>query len=154
MVDAVVKTKEVSDIIGVGSKTVRKWVKQYNIPFSKNEQGHYVYNEEALDLIKQIKKEADSKSASFVSNSEIFSKLDRITERLDSIEYQLSCKANEIVHTQVLQHRHEIDDVINKLESINNHIKRLEEGMKESQESQEIQPESKQSKNWILHFLT
>ncbi|MGE6630361.1 chromosome-anchoring protein RacA [Bacillus sp. NPDC077027] len=50
-------TSEVAKEFDVSVKTIQRWVKQLHIPVSRNELGHYEFDEETLTLLKQVKQQ-------------------------------------------------------------------------------------------------
>ena len=47
-------TSEVAKLLGVSSSTIQRWVKQLELPMERNERGHYHFNQEDIDLLKNI----------------------------------------------------------------------------------------------------
>lgn len=136
----VVKTKTASEMVGVAPKTVRKWVKQFDIPCQRNENGHYLFTQESIQVLTDIRNEKMEEHPYFLSprsytehgvssGREAFDKkLDELFSRLDALEQKVSRKADEVVTYQVLQHRKEIDDISTRLDHIAAHVKDKETG--------------------------
>lgn len=135
------KTNEIADEIGVSPRTVRDWVKRYKIPCNKNAFGHYVYNEQAVQKIKeingedlttttkqsrQLKKERDEEN---VTNME---QLENILSRLKIAEIQIQQKADDVVSYQLLQQRKEIEELSSKVEALETKLIEMEEKLQAS----------------------
>lgn len=54
------KTKTVSEELGVNPTTVQRWVRHFNIQCDKNEHGHYLFRQEDIDQLKEIKTQLDN----------------------------------------------------------------------------------------------
>lgn len=135
------KTSNVAKRLGVSPKTVQRWVKKYNIPCSKNEAGHYVFDAETLALLEQIKfehgaaledsdiidiEEKDAFSAEAFFTTYVQQQLDKFTSRLQRMERQLDQKADEVVSFQLLQHRQEIDELTTYIHELEQRLALLE----------------------------
>ncbi|WP_347549890.1 MerR family transcriptional regulator [Pseudalkalibacillus hwajinpoensis] len=142
------KTKQVSDELGVNPTTVQRWVKHFNLSCEKNELGHFLFTSETLDQLKNIQNELrrgqsmekikagfgekprNSKKSSpekMVSQEKFEQRLDRFTLRLDQLERQLEEKANEVITVQVLQHRSELDELVQKVTALEEKLLELED---------------------------
>lgn len=142
------KTKQVSDELGVNPTTVQRWVKFFDLPCEKNELGHFLFSDETITTLKQIQEElrnglsmeeikmndanlgdqvAKKESVKVVSKEKFEQRLDRFAIRLEQLERQLEEKANEVITVQVLQHRAELDELVKKVTSIEEKLMELEE---------------------------
>ena len=128
------KTNEIADEIGVSPRTVRDWVKRYKIPCIKNEFGHYVYDEVAVKRIIGISgkvtipnlAEKKSLKKNLKENGTDMSQLEKVLERLVTIEKQLDQKADDVVSYQLLQQRREIEELTKKVETLELSLLHLE----------------------------
>ena len=137
------KTKQVSDELGVNPTTVQRWVKYFDLSCEKNELGHFLFTSETLEELKGIKndlrrgysmekiksKGSPTKSTpeKIVSQQMFEQKLDRFAVRLEQLERQLEEKANEVITVQVLQHRSELDELVKKVNSLEGKLMELED---------------------------
>ncbi len=137
------KTKQVSDELGVNPTTVQRWVKYFDLSCEKNELGHFLFTNETLEELKEIKndlrrgysmekiKSKDSTKSStpekVVSQQLFEQRLDRFSMRLEQLERQLEEKANEVITVQVLQHRSELDELVKKVTSLEDKLLELED---------------------------
>ncbi|MGA9288496.1 MAG: MerR family transcriptional regulator [Anaerobacillus sp.] len=137
------KTKQVSDELGVNPTTVQRWVKYFDLSCEKNELGHFLFTSETLEELKEIKndlrrgysmekiKSKDSTKSStpqkIVSQQLFEQRLDRFSMRLEQLERQLEEKANEVITVQVLQHRSELDELVKKVTSLEDKLLELED---------------------------
>ncbi|CAG9621790.1 MerR family transcriptional regulator [Sutcliffiella rhizosphaerae] len=124
------KTHEVAKELGMAPRTVRKWVKEHDIPCTKNDYGHYVYNAEAIALLETLKGNTETAgtldlfaNGSMEKNREVSSpynqqdkKIKILTERIMRTEQLLQQKADEVVSYQLLQQRKEIEELTQKVE--------------------------------------
>ncbi|WP_270179013.1 MerR family transcriptional regulator [Alkalihalobacillus sp. CinArs1] len=164
------KTKQVSDQLGVNPTTVQRWVKYFDLECDKNELGHFLFSEETIEKLKHIQEELRSgqsmegikmtdtgdgvkKSApKMVSQEKFEQRLDRFSVRLEQLERQLEEKANEVITVQVLQHRAELDELLKK-------VTRIEEKLMELEEHTSIQEAVGQStgkvkRPWIMSLFS
>ncbi|MFC0272453.1 MerR family transcriptional regulator [Metabacillus herbersteinensis] len=148
-------TATVAKILGVSPKTVQRWVKQLSLQMERNELGHYLFSEQDVDRLKKVQQQLSEgillqeivvqKPATRQGTTRVLSDSDRegvkkLASRLDEIERKVNSKADAVVSYQLLQHRREMEELLEK-------INRLEEKV----ELLESQPKS-QPKDNILVF--
>ncbi|WP_100372749.1 chromosome-anchoring protein RacA [Bacillus sp. FJAT-45037] len=144
------KTKEVSDQLGVNPTTIQRWMKFFGIRCETNEHGHYFFSIEQVDVLKAIQqqlqegkkmREVDlSDHANFLSlpsqttekvgrvQTVVYEeKLDQVMKRVSDLEFQLSQKADEVVSYQLLKHRSEIENMMKLLQKLESRIDKMEE---------------------------
>ncbi|MDQ0482026.1 MerR family transcriptional regulator [Guptibacillus hwajinpoensis] len=136
------KTKQVSDELGVNPTTVQRWVKYFELSCEKNEKGHFLFTNDTLEELKSIKNALrkgysmekikggiieKSSPIKVISQESFEQKLDRFTVRLEQLERQLEEKANEVITVQVLQHRSELDELVKKVTSLEEKLIELED---------------------------
>lgn len=125
------KTHEVAKVLGMAPRTIRKWVQKYKIPCSKNDYGHYVYNQEAISLLEALKAGSEVSgtlelyeyplqiteitSSNNQSNEPKDQKIDLLYDRISRVERSLDQKADEVVSYQLLQQRKEIEDLTKRV---------------------------------------
>lgn len=119
----VLKTKDVSQLLGVSPKTVLSWVKNHKIACQKNEQGHYLFNAANIEELKSIQQQLYGegiKEQTAVEKEEmvprhVFNrKMKEMMAIVEEMQYQLNEKADAVVSYQLLNHRAEIEEM-NKL---------------------------------------
>ncbi|MDP4549764.1 MerR family transcriptional regulator [Alkalihalobacillus macyae] len=136
------KTKQVSDELGVNPTTVQRWVKYFELSCEKNEKGHFLFTNDTLEELKSIKNDLrkgysmekikggtieKSSPIKVISQESFEQRLDRFTVRLEQLERQLEEKANEVITVQVLQHRSELDELVKKVTSLEEKLVELED---------------------------
>ncbi|MBA2871350.1 chromosome-anchoring protein RacA [Anoxybacillus calidus] len=138
------KTSSVAKRLGVSPKTVQRWIKKYNIPCPRNEAGHYVFDAETITLLEQIKFEQgaaleeesdmdiETTAKETLYPDDIFEThvkphIEEMTARLQSVERKLEQKADDVVSFQVLQHRKEIDELVEHIQKLESRIVQLEQ---------------------------
>src|SRR5690606_13412787 len=150
-------TAEFARRLGVSSRTVRKWIKTYQLPCKKNEYGHYVFEESDLPLFEQIWNQVKSGVPSDkielstpeprkgtarkmvqASDKTLSQKLNMIMERIKENEKEIEKKASEVVSYQLLQHRKEIDELQKRVQKMEAYIEQLEMEKEELQKQTAI----------------
>ncbi|MBF0708960.1 MerR family transcriptional regulator [Alkalihalobacillus hwajinpoensis] len=135
------KTKQVSDELGVNPTTVQRWVKYFDLSCEKNELGHFLFSNETLEELKSIKNDLrrgysmekiksagkNNSKVAMVSPERFEQRLDRFSVRLEQLERQLDEKANEVITVQVLQHRSELEELVKKVSSLEEKLSELED---------------------------
>ncbi|WLR60238.1 MerR family transcriptional regulator [Guptibacillus hwajinpoensis] len=135
------KTKQVSDELGVNPTTVQRWVKYFDLPCEKNELGHFLFSNETLEELKSIKNDLrrgysmekiksagkNNSKVAMVTPERFEQRLDRFSVRLEQLERQLDEKANEVITVQVLQHRSELEELVKKVSSLEEKLSELED---------------------------
>ncbi len=134
------KTHEVAKALGMAPRTIRKWVQKYNIPCSKNDYGHYVYDAEAIARLETLKAnsevagalewyEAETAPPQKVQEkdeSRMEQKMEALLERVSRTEQLVQQKADEVVSYQLLQHRKEMEELTKKVEKIEEMLDQLQ----------------------------
>jgi chromosome-anchoring protein RacA len=138
------KTSNVARRLGVSTKTIQRWIKKYNIPCQKNDAGHYVFDAEAIALLEQIKFEQgaaleegcdmdiETTVKETLCSDDIFEThmkphIEEIAERLQSVERKIEQKADDVVSFQILQHRKEIEELVEHIQQLESRIAQLEQ---------------------------
>ncbi|WP_216829202.1 chromosome-anchoring protein RacA [Alkalihalobacterium elongatum] len=145
------KTKEVSDLLGVNPTTVQRWVKYFNIHCQMNEHGHYLFQTPQVETLREIKgqlsegkkmKDVMVSNNSVISNSETQEdmmptfkyeqKLEMMMARIEELEEKLASKADDVVTYQLLNHRKEIEAMSKSLLSIEERLDQMDEIIKQN----------------------
>ncbi|MBW9218621.1 MerR family transcriptional regulator [Anoxybacillus ayderensis] len=133
------KTSAVAKRLGVSTKTVQRWVKKYNIPCTKNEAGHYVFTNEAIEQLEKYK---------FLGVDE--EEKEHIEQRLDELERKIEQKADDVVSFQLLQHRREMEEMLQHIQQLEQRIAELE---RQKQAEPIIEQRTKQKRRGIISFF-
>jgi chromosome-anchoring protein RacA len=144
------KTSSVAKRLGVSPKTIQRWIKKYNIPCPRNEAGHYVFDAETIALLEQIKfeqgaaleedyeettKEALCPETTFETH--VKPHLEEMSARLQSVERKLEQKADDVVSFQILQHRKEIEELVEHIQQLESRMAQLEQANRNLAAAQE-----------------
>ncbi|WP_338788063.1 MerR family transcriptional regulator [Metabacillus sp. FJAT-53654] len=133
-------TAAVAKLLGVSRRTVMRWVSQLNMDLDKNELGHYQFTEADVDRLKEIQEQTNyqslpqpiqtshtSRSGTLKSETSVdASKVAALNERVDELERKMQSKADDVVSYQLLQHRREMEELINKISSLEKKVEELE----------------------------
>ena len=136
-------TKSVAEMLGISTRTVQRWVKQLNLNMARNDLGHFIFTDENIEQLKQVKKQLDegillqditlekSKRSGIVKNLQPEEKKEEIQEVLEDkishLETSLYQKADSVVSYQLLQHRREIEDLQEQVSYLTERLSDLEE---------------------------
>ncbi len=141
------KTKEVSEQLGVNPTTVQRWAKYFGLNCETNEYGHYLFSVQHVELMKEVQqqlqagkmmKEVDISSFTNVISTrkkeqhnvhakEYEAKLDEVLIRVEQLEERLSRKADEVVSYQLLKHRAELEDMTKLIKKLEKRLAIMEE---------------------------
>ncbi len=134
-------TSEVAKLLGVSASTIQRWVKQLGLPMEKNERGHYHFNSEDINLLKEIheklqngillheitpmneKKNVRKGTVKAVKNDQTIEKL---LMKVNDLENSLHAKADSVASYQLLQHRREIEDLQDNVKKLTQQIDQLQ----------------------------
>jgi chromosome-anchoring protein RacA len=134
-------TAAVAKLLGVSRRTVMRWVNQLNMELDKNELGHYQFTEADVERLKEIQAQTNyqsslpqptqtyhiSRSGTLKSETSVdASKVAALNERVDELERKMQSKADDVVSYQLLQHRREMEELINKISSLEKKVEELE----------------------------
>jgi chromosome-anchoring protein RacA len=168
----ILKTKSVSEELGVNPTTVQRWVRHFNMDLKKNDHGHYLFTEHDIHELKQIKSQLDSGlligdiqlsqqvkpaalKASAAVQEGIEEKFESLLARIDTLEKKLEEKADSVVSYQLLQHAGEMEEMIKKLAVIEARLEDAEVSLLKMPVKQErIIHTEKQRKNWFVSLFT
>ncbi|WP_209122639.1 chromosome-anchoring protein RacA [Alkalihalobacillus sp. BA299] len=147
----VLKTKEVSDLLGVNPTTVQRWVKYFNIHCQMNEHGHYLFQTPHVEILKEIQGQLsegkkmkdvmvsntsmiqkDEQSDEMIPTFKYEQKLEQMMERIEELEQRLASKADDVVTYQLLNHRKEIEAMSKSLQSIEQRLDEMDEVIKQN----------------------
>lgn len=135
-------TNAVSQLLGVSSSTVQRWVKHLGLEMERNEFGHYIYSDDDIESLKEFQKELQKgvpiqsisitkkqrQGTAVVKRKNHFEE-EKWIEKFRELESRLNNKADSVVAYQLMQHRSEIEELQKK-------VAMLEEQLDELQENQ------------------
>jgi chromosome-anchoring protein RacA len=166
-------TRSVAELLGISTSTVQRWVKQLNLEMERNELGHFVFSEDNIELLKQVKTQlqegillqditlAKHKRTGTVKNvySETNGNADELADKIKRIETSLEQKADSVVSYQLLQHRHEMEELQKQITLLTERIAQLEGLLKKESEiavtnERNINSEKKSSRKKKNFFQT
>ncbi|MCQ6274918.1 MerR family transcriptional regulator [Bacillus sp. V3B] len=139
-------TRSVAELLGISTSTVQRWVKQLNLEMERNELGHFVFSEEDIELLKQVKTQlhegillqditlAKNKRTGTVKNFHTETNVDELADKIHRIETSLNQKADSVVSYQLLQHRHEMEELQKQIALLNERISQMEVLLKKESE--------------------
>ncbi|MDN4074520.1 MULTISPECIES: MerR family transcriptional regulator [Fictibacillus] len=167
--EMVFKTKTVSEELGVNPTTIQRWVKHFNLTCQKNDHGHYLFSEQDIEDLREIKKQLDAgllmndiQIAAQVKSPEAPVKAGKFDERFESLmtqieklEKKIEEKADDVLSYQVLQHATEMDDMMKRLIKIEEKIEDIEvKLLKMPQGPEETAEYKKPRRNWLVSLFT
>lgn len=136
------KTKTVSEELGVNPTTIQRWVKHFNLTCQKNDHGHYLFSEQDLEDLREIKKKLDSgllmsdiqiaaqavpaKPSAPAAVGQFDIRFEHLMSQIEKLEKKIEEKADDVLSYQVLQHASEMDDMMKRLIKIEEKIEDIE----------------------------
>jgi chromosome-anchoring protein RacA len=138
-------TSEVAKLLRVSASTIQRWVKQLELPMERNERGHYLFNQEDIELLKKIKEKIQNgtllqdiaplqdkknrKGAVKTVDNDLV--LEKLIIRLNELELGLNSKADSVASYQLLQHRQEIEELQIQVKGLNQQLVTLQDQINE-----------------------
>jgi chromosome-anchoring protein RacA len=167
--EMVLKTKTVSEELGVNPTTVQRWVRHFNIQCDKNEHGHYLFKQDDIEQLREIKAQLDNgllmsdiqiqsfqtseKSVELPTHFE--EKFERLNAAIEALEKKIEEKADAVVSYQMLQHASELEDLIKKMENMEARLQDLEVALlKNNYQEERLYVNEKPKKNWFVSLFT
>lgn len=156
-------TKAVAKLLGISTSTVQRWVKQLNLETERNELGHFIFSEEDIELLKQVKQQLQEgvllqdisiqlpKRTGIVKQTQENENINELILKVKNIENSLNQKADEVVSYQILQHRREMEELQEQISLLTERVTQLENILKEkteiaaSSENENIKPRKKKN---------
>jgi chromosome-anchoring protein RacA len=137
-------TAAVAKLLGVSRRTLMRWVNQLDLQLEKNEHGHYQFSDADVDRLKEIQKQTNEQSSPQITQTEDNSrkgtirsmssldttKVEALNERVDELERKISSKADDVVSYQLLQHRREMEELLNRINALEKKVEELENAQK------------------------
>ncbi|KFM99942.1 chromosome segregation protein [Bacillus clarus] len=127
------KTPFIAKKLGVSPKAVVRIAQQLNLTIEKNKYGHFIFTQSDLDQMlehhraqieqEQIRPIQEKPAHEF---EQLAAQLNAITKRLDRMEEQMLDKANDVVTYQLLQHRREMEEMLERIQILEAGLKKEE----------------------------
>lgn len=167
-------TSALAKILDVSPKTIRRWIQLFDMQLTKNENGHYVFNDDDVKTFSDIKEKIrngittkeimqnmkhdpekmPAKVPESESSNRIEERFNEIFQQLKAQEKKINAKADEVVSYQILVHRKEIDELQSKIQQLEQKLNHIE--MKQSKETNDdtgLNQERKKRKGLIRTVL-
>ncbi|PFD36926.1 chromosome segregation protein [Bacillus cereus] len=128
------KTPFIAKKLGVSPKAVVRIAQQLNLTIGKNKYGHFIFTQGDLDQMLEFHRSQADQShntppAQLTSSNDfeqLAAQLNTITKRLDRMEEQMQDKANDVVTYQLLQHRREMEEMLERIQNLEGALKKEE----------------------------
>ncbi|WP_332693204.1 chromosome-anchoring protein RacA [Halalkalibacter lacteus] len=140
------KTKEVSEQLGVNPTTVQRWAKYFGLVCETNEHGHYLFTPEHVLVMREVQEQLqqgkrmrdiqltglepnlqpERKSETMIQSAVYEEKLEEVMNRVKELDQKLSQKADDVVSYQLLKHRTELDDMMKLIKSLEERLAKME----------------------------
>ncbi|MFC0470239.1 chromosome-anchoring protein RacA [Halalkalibacter kiskunsagensis] len=140
------KTKEVSEQLGVNPTTVQRWAKYFGLVCETNEHGHYLFTTEHVNVMKEVQDQLqqgkrmrdiqltgyepnmqqEKNTQTMVQSAVYEEKLEEVMNRVQELDRKLSQKADDVVSYQLLKHRTELDDMMSLIKSLEERLIKME----------------------------
>lgn len=147
------KTPFIAKKLGVSPKAVVRIAQQLNLTIEKNKYGHFIFTQDDLDQmleyhLSQIEQSQNNHPTQKTSSNDVeelktqvntivqnisshdfeqlTAQLNTITRRLDRMEEQMQDKANDVVTYQLLQHRREMEEMLERIQKLEATLKKKE----------------------------
>jgi chromosome-anchoring protein RacA len=142
-------TNQVAKLLGVSASTIQRWVKQLELPMERNERGHYHFNNEDIELLKNIQTQIQNgtllqeiapvqeKKArkGTVKTIESNAELERLYSIVSELEAKVNSKADSVASYQLLQHRREIEELQSQVVDLTKKVESLQSQLYEIEKS-------------------
>lgn len=135
-------TSQVAKLLGVSPKTVQRWVKQLNLQMERNELGHYLFTDEDINTLRDIKdqlnqgilfhevkvaeKKPSRKGIMKTEAAESDPDFDELLQKIAELDQKVNSKADSVVSYQLLQHRREIEELNERIAELEVKIESFE----------------------------
>ncbi|PDY44746.1 chromosome segregation protein [Bacillus pseudomycoides] len=121
------KTPIIAKKLGVSPKAVVRIAQQLNLNIEKNKYGHFIFTQDDLDKMLEYHRShiEQTLSPTIISQVEpstdfeqFVTQLNTITHRLNRIEEKMQDKADDVVNYQLLQHRREMEEMMDRIQKL------------------------------------
>nr|WP_295969724.1 MerR family transcriptional regulator [uncultured Bacillus sp.] len=162
-------TRAVAKLLGISVSTVQRWIKQLDLEMERNELGHFIFSDEDIELLKEVKMQlqqgkilqeieigSNSKRILPMKIEQSDEQLNRITDKIKEIEMNMNQKADSVVSYQLLQHRREIEELQEQIAVLTEKIVSIEtlvEKERETAAAHEMIKQSSRKKNKFFQAI-
>jgi chromosome-anchoring protein RacA len=137
-------TSDVAKLLGVSQSTIQRWVKQLGLPMEKNERGHYLFNQDGIDLLKGIQEQIQNGISLQDINPDQRNKprkgiikapgendkvIEMLLSKVTELESKLNAKADSVASYQLLHHRGELEELQNQVKTLMERVNTVENQM-------------------------
>ncbi|MDT8859963.1 chromosome-anchoring protein RacA [Alkalihalobacillus sp. MEB130] len=146
------KTKEVSEQLGVNPTTIQRWAKYFGLECETNEHGHYLYTATHLEIFRNVQDQLKEgkrmkdiqfeggerhkqEKTEFIETSVYEEKLEAVLSRVNELDEKVSQKADEVVSYQLLKHRTELEDMMKMIKKLETRLSEMEHKVHQSSHS-------------------
>lgn len=129
------KTPIIAKKLGVSPKAVVRIAQQLNLNIEKNKYGHFIFTQDNLDKMLEYHRShiEQTLSPAIISQVEpstdfeqFVTQLNTITHRLNRIEEKMQDKADDVVNYQLLQHRREMEEMMDRIQKLEASLEKKE----------------------------
>jgi chromosome-anchoring protein RacA len=138
-------TNQVAKLLGVSASTIQRWVKQLELPMERNERGHYHFNNEDIELLRNIQTQIQNGTLlqeiapvpekkvrkGTVKAIENNTELERLYSIVSELEAKVNSKADSVASYQLLQHRREIEELQSQVIELTKQVESLQSQLHE-----------------------
>ena len=138
-------TSEVAKLLGVSQSTIQRWVKQLGLPMEKNDRGHYLFNQDGIELLKGIQEQIQNgvslqdinpdqknkpRKGTIKATIENDNVIEKLLSKVTELENRLNAKADSVASYQLLHHRGELEELQNQVKTLMDRIDTIENQIK------------------------
>jgi len=150
-------TRAVAELLGISVSTVQRWVKQLGLEMERNELGHFIFSEEDIELLKEVKLQlqqgkilqeievSSNKRSAELKIIQPDNDMEKLTAKINELEISLQQKADSVVSYQLLQHRREIEELQEQISNLREKLLSIEEILQKDRETASSKENMKKS---------
>jgi chromosome-anchoring protein RacA len=140
-------TSEVAKLLGVSSSTIQRWIKQLELPMERNERGHFHFSQGDIELLTSIKNQIQNGTLlqdiapiepkkhrkGTIRTDQNNHELEKMALKIQELEVSLNAKADSVASYQLLQHRHEIEDLSKQIKVLTKQVETIQNQLLQSE---------------------
>jgi chromosome-anchoring protein RacA len=133
-------TSEVAKLLSVSASTIQRWIKQLELPMERNERGHFHFSQGDIELLKNIKEQIQNgiliqditttetkiNRRGTIKTMHNHHELENLAIKVSDLEVALNAKADSVASYQLLQHRHEIEELQKQIKVLTKQVENLQ----------------------------
>lgn len=144
-------TGEVAKLLGVSSSTIQRWIKQLELPMERNERGHFHFSQGDIELLTNIKNQIQNgtllqdiapietkKLRKGTIRTDQNHELEKMALKIQELEVSLNAKADSVASYQLLQHRHEIEDLSKQIKILTKQVETIQNQLLQSENTKQM----------------